>query len=63
MDLEALEANKYNPQSDLLSTNFPSFGDQDLAVRWIRHRRLLRGDYPLRYHFSMVSLTGPLGNG
>ena len=63
MSLEGLEANNFNPQSDLLSTNFPGFGDQDLAVRWIRHRGLLRRDYTLRYHFSMVGLTGPLSNG
>ena len=64
MSLEALEANKHtNPQSDFLSTNFSGFGDQDLAVRWIRHRGLLRRDYTLHHHFSMVSLTSPLGNG
>lgn len=64
MGLEALEANEYsNSQSDFLSTNFPSLGDQDLAVRWIRGRGLLRRSHPLRYHFSMVSLTDPLGNG
>ena len=62
--IRALEANKNtNPQSDFLSTNFPGFRDQDLAVRWIRHRGLLRRDYSLRYHFSMVSLTSPFGNG
>ena len=59
-----LEANIYtNSQSDILSTDLPSFRDQNLAVRWIRHRRLLRRHYSLRYHFSMVSLTDPLGNG
>ena len=64
MSLEALEANNHtNHQSDFLSTNFPSFGDQDLAVRWIRHRGLLRSDCSVRYHFSMVSLTSPLSNG
>ena len=64
MSPAALEANKHtNPQSDFLSTNFSSVGDQDLAVRWIRHRGLLRRDHTLRYHFSMVSLTGLLGNG
>ena len=64
MSLEALEADKHtNPQSDFLSTDFPSLGDQDLAVRWIRHRGLLRRDYTLHYHISMVRLTSSLGNG
>ena len=64
VSLEALAADKEtNPQSDFLSTNFPSFRDQNLAVRWIRRCGLLRRGYPLHYHFSMVSLTGHLGNG